>query len=524
MEDKLEKYNKLISQGYKTLNEILEENNISRSQIKSIRKYTDFLDKESAYYPKARKEVNFYSKEYTQKIIEFSNLSKGDKSKVICKLTYGVESTSQLEEKRKLLSEVNKANSTERTIKRNKTNTEKYGTCNFVNSDKTKKTIIEKYGSVENYNLEMGKRRKERFATASEKFCKENDCSMFCEIFEPCVKHLSSTLNWCVEQADVKLLMFENVPYIRNCDIPLINEQLDKVGKNYSHSSKGEQELIKFIKSICDCDVMENDRKAIYPKELDVYIPSKNIAIEFDGLYWHDEIRTHDKNQQLIKTNLCEEKGIDLIHVFEDDWRDRQEIVKSMICSRLGIYDKKIFARKCEIKEIELSVAKIFFNENHLQGFAKGNVYLGLFYEDELVQAIIINKKGFHDGNVELTRMVTKLNTQVIGGFSKLIYYACKKYEILEMVSYVNRAWFNGKGYISSGFEVIGENVPSYYYVVGGNRIHKSHFRKDKIKSMYDKGLLKFYDENKSEHENMLENKIYRIYDCGTIKVKWTAK
>ena len=521
MDNKLEKYNNLISQNYKTLNEILEENGISQYQIKSIRKYTDFLDKESAYYPKARKEVNFYSKETAQKIIEFANLSKGDKCKQINLLSYGVENVSQLEDVRKSVSEKNKANSEERTIKRNKTNMERYGTCNFVNFDKTKKTIIDKYGSMENYNLEMGKKRKERFATASEKFCKENDCSMFNEIFEPCVKHLVSTLDWCIEQANVKLLVFENTSYIRNCDIPLINEQLNKIKKNYSHTSKGEQELIKFIKSICNCEIIENDRKIIYPKELDIYIPSKKLAIEFDGLYWHDEIHTHTKNQQLIKTNLCNEKGIDLIHVFEDDWRDRKEIIKSMICSRLGIYNKKIFARKCEIKEIELSVAKVFFNENHLQGFTKGNINLGLFYENELVQAIIVNKKGFHDGNVELTRMVTKLNTQVVGGFSKLVDYVCKKYKFYKIISYVNRAWFNGKGYLSSGFEVVSKTIPSYYYIVGGKRIHKSHFRKDKIKKMYEKGLLKFYDENKSEHENMLENKIYRIYDCGTIKVEY---
>ena len=43
---------------------------------------------------------------------------------------------------------------------------------------------------------------------------------------------------------------------------------------------------------------------------------------------------------------------MDLIHVFEDDWLYKKEIVKSMIASRLGIYKEKIFARKCQIKEI----------------------------------------------------------------------------------------------------------------------------------------------------------------------------
>ena len=212
--NKLEKYNNLISQNYKTLNEILDDNYIPRSQIKSIRKYADFLESIKIYHPKAKKEVNMYSQEVADEIIKYANLSKVEKSKTISLLKYGVENKSQLEETRKKLSEINKANSAERTEKRNKTNMERYGTCDFINSDKAKKTIVEKYGSVENYNAEMGKKRKERFKNASEKFCEENDCSMFSEIFEIGIKHKDTTLNWCLKQTNVKLLMFENVFYI----------------------------------------------------------------------------------------------------------------------------------------------------------------------------------------------------------------------------------------------------------------------------------------------------------------------
>ena len=197
----------------------------------------------------------------------------------------------------------------------------------------------------------------------------------------------------------------------------------------------------------------------------------------------------------------------------------KKEIVKSMIASRLGIYKEKIFARKCQIKEIEKDQAKIFFDKNHLQGFAYGDLYLGLMFNDELIQCICINKKGWHDGNVELTRMVTKLNTQVVGGFSKLMKHISDYIEYKSITSYVYKAWFNGKGYIESGFKIVKENNPSYSYVVNGRRVHKSHFRKDKIKKMFERGELKFYDSNKTEHEIMKENKIHRIYDCGTTKV-----
>lgn len=107
---------------------------------------------------------------------------------------------------------------------------------------------------------------------------------------------------------------------------------------------------------------------------------------------------------------------------------------------------------------------------------------MGLFYEDELMQAISITFKGWHDGNTELTRMTTKLNTQVIGGFSKLMKHISDYIEYKSITSYVYKAWFNGKGYIESGFKIVKENNPSYSYVVNGRRVHKSHFRKDKIK------------------------------------------
>lgn len=513
-----EEYDKYESLGYRTLMEIFNENGFTKSLKKSINNYIEFLDKSEimeVYHPKAHKNAELYSPKLIEKIVEFGKLSKGDKSKIICKLTYGVESTLQLEEKRKLMSEINKANSAERTIKRNKTNMERYGTCNFVNSDKTKKTIIEKYGSVENYNLEMGKRRKERFATASEKFCKENDCSMFSEIFEVGVKHKDTTMEWCLKQMDVKLLTFENVFYIKNCDIPLINEQLDKIGKNYSHSSKDEQEIIKFIKSKYDGEIIENDRKVIFPKELDIYIPNKKVAIEFDGLYWHSTEHQKNKNYHLNKTIACEEKGIRLIHIFEDEWKCKQDIVKSIILSSLGIYERKIFARKCEVKEVDDFTFRNFCNENHIQGECNSSERLGLFYNNELVQCVGFGKSRFTKNENELIRMVTKLNTQVIGGFSKLMKHYGKN-----CISYIDRRLFDGKGYNSSGFEYILTNKPNYYYTKKFERFYRMNFTKQNIAKKFPNK----YDSNLTEEENMKKLGFYRIYDCGTIKVKWTAK
>lgn len=398
---------------------------------------------------------------------------------------------------------------------------EKYGVEYYNQTEESKKihkkTVSERYG-VENISqINAVKKKKEQLNINKLTYAKSLNLINVDELAKKFNRNEGVIID-DIRLLNLKIIKFNNDTrfYIEESNLPILSDffsKTDECGKSYS-----EKELVDFVKSIYSDEIMENTKRIIPPKELDIYIPKMKLAIEYNGLYWHDENHV-DKNYHLTKTNMCNEKGIDLIHVFEDDWLERKEIVKSMIASRLGVYKEKIFARKCQIKEIEKDQAKIFFNENHLQGFAYGDLYLGLMFNDELIQCICINKKGWHDGNVELTRMVTKLNTQVIGGFSKLMKHISDYIEYKSITSYVYKAWFNGKGYIESGFKIVKENNPSYSYVVNGRRVHKSHFRKDKIKKMFERGGLKFYDSDKTEHENMIENKIYRIYDCGTMKV-----
>ncbi len=398
---------------------------------------------------------------------------------------------------------------------------EKYGVEYYNQTEESKKnhkkTVSERYG-VENISqINAVKKKKEELNINKLTYAKSLNLISVDELAKKFDRNEGVIID-DIRLLNLKIIKFNNDVrfYIEESNLPILSDffsKTDECGKSYS-----EKELVDFVKSIYSDEIMENTKRIIPPKELDIYIPKMKLAIEYNGLYWHDENHV-DRNYHLTKTNMCNEKGIDLIHVFEDDWLYKKEIVKSMIASRLGVYKEKIFARKCQIKEIEKDQAKTFFDENHLQGFAYGDLYLGLTFDDELIQCICINKKGWHDGNVELTRMVTKLNTQVIGGFSKLMKHISDYIEYESITSYVYKAWFNGKGYAESGFKVIKENNPSYSYVVNGKRVHKSHFRKDKIKKMFERGELKFYDSNKTEHENMIENKIYRIYDCGTMKV-----
>lgn len=502
---------KYIKEGWIPLRDVIKEfgekYDLCENTASSI---LDYL-KIEIYKP--LRQLSFISEEQKKQFEDFlkqfnsSNERKLYLQEQTCIKKYGVKNPSQSDFAKEKIFIKSTENATERLEKAKKTNLEKYG----VENPFQLWNFYDYWNSLSDEEKEI---RNSKISESKQKYKFENEDKLYLAELGDIFDKDDSGISRAINKLNIYHSDDEHV-YIMKSDLSKLLEYY-KLTEN-SIISYSEKELVNFIHSIYNGEIIENPRNIISPSELDIYIPNKNLAIEFDGIYWHNELYK-DLNYHLNKTKKCSEKGIDLIHVFEDDWKYKKEIVKSMIASRLGIYQQKVFARKCEIKNITKNEAELFFNENHLQGFTNCNDYIALIYNNEVVQCVAIQEKGWHDGNVELTRMVTKLNTQVVGGFSKLMKFVYDKYKS-PITSYIYRAWFNGKGYNKSGFKVIKENPPSYSYVMNGKRIHKSHFRKDKIKKMYEKGLLKFYDETKTEHENMMNNHIYRIYDCGTIKV-----
>jgi len=201
----------------------------------------------------------------------------------------------------------------------------------------------------------------------------------------------------------------------------------------------------------------------------------------------------------------------------------KQEIVKSRILNLLGKTPNKIYARKCEVKEInDNKLVRDFLENNHQQGFVGSQIKLGLFYNNELVSLMIFGskrkfmKQNNSDNVYEMLRFCNKLNTSVIGGADKLFKYFIKNYQPKEVISYADRSWSQGELYKKLGFEFVSKTPPNYYYVIDGFRKHRFGFRKDKL-------ISDGFDSNKSEHEIMLERKIYRIYDSGSLKFKFDS-
>jgi hypothetical protein len=273
-----------------------------------------------------------------------------------------------------------------------------------------------------------------------------------------------------------------------------------------------EREVSDFITSL-NINFEENDRSVLNGKELDIYIPSKKIAIEFNGLYWHSEL-FKDKNYHLDKTELCEKEEIQLIHIFEDEWLYKQDIVKSRLKNLLGLTETMIYGRKCVIKNVSSKITKSFLDDNHIQGKCVDKIRYGLYHQDELVSIMTFGKrKILNNDGWELIRFCNKLNTSVIGGASKLFKHFIKTHVFETLISYADRRWSDGGLYNNLGFEYISKTPPNYFYY---NENLKT--RESRIKYQKHKLVTQGFDVNLTEREITNKMGLYRIYDSGNLK------
>ena len=295
----------------------------------------------------------------------------------------------------------------------------------------------------------------------------------------------------------------------------LANVQLCQKCKG-DHSSRCQYEVYEFLSKYIS-HIKYNVRSIIFPYELDIYVPEKKIAIEYNGVYWHRAESPEDKKRHLNKTNLCEKLGIHLIHIFENEWKTKQEIIKSRIKNLLGIYDNVIYARNCEIKQLSSKDSNKFIDENHLQGHTNCAINLGLFHNDELVSVMTFSKTRFSKQyEYELVRFCSKLNYHIPGAASKLLKYFERNYKPKSLISYADRRWtstFNSV-YQKLGFTFSHASSPNYWYFLQSSTCLESRVKYQKHKL---KNLLEKFDPNKTEYENMQDNGYFRIFDCGNL-------
>lgn len=279
----------------------------------------------------------------------------------------------------------------------------------------------------------------------------------------------------------------------------------------------------QFQKSIAEFLKLQNinieicNTKLLGGKELDIYIPELKLGIECNGIYWHNELN-RPKLYHRNKYILAKEKGIELIQIWQDDWRYKSDIIMSKLLSKVNKTIKIIGSRKCIIKEVNFNDTRIFLNNNHLLGHVPSKLNYGLYYNNELISLMTFSKSRINNENknsYELLRYCNKLNHTIVGGANKLYQYFLHHNNPQNVISYVNLEWNEDNCYRKLGFIKLKDTNIVYSYVYKGIKRHRFNFRKDIL-------VKQGFDKNKTEHEIMLDRKIYRVYNTGNAIWSWS--
>lgn len=274
---------------------------------------------------------------------------------------------------------------------------------------------------------------------------------------------------------------------------------------NKSSVSQPEKELASWIGKYFSINC--NNRQIIAPQELDIFIPDKNIAIEFDGLYYHS---SKPSRYHLEKTLKCEEKQINLIHIFEDEWHFKKRQVKSLIKDIVGFGKTKLASNNIEIKCVDKKIAEIFLNKYSFSGFKPSKQFVGVYHKNRLIFVCSFAKpKAIKDYEWELNNFASMFNFSIDKALEKCIDFFKEKYSN-SIIYYKDRRFP-----LSIDGKPIKETKPIFYYVKGRYRFSRLDFTKDKQQEIFEN-----FDNNLSEQQNMFNNGYSLIYDCGKLIYK----
>jgi hypothetical protein len=416
------------------------------------------------------------------------------------------------------------------------TNLEKYGaTCSLMNNDikeKVLETNINRYGveqifssqqikeKIKKTNLERyGYETPAKNSIIKERTCKTNLKRYGVEYVSKA--HISeNSQNILNDKEKFKIMFLKNgvsdMAKLLGVGESLIytTQQKFNLGLTNFNGSSYENEIKFWLQQ--NNISFTKDRTLCFPKEIDIFMPEHKLAIEFNGLFWHCEEGGKYKNYHFEKYKQCQNKNIQLIHIFEDEWIYKKEICKSIIAGHLNMQRTKIQARKCMIKEVSNKELRTFLNENHLQGYAPASVNFALIHDNNIVAALTFCKSRYNKNiEWELLRLATKINTIIIGGIQKLWWYFLKKYNPNSIVSYCDLRWFDGNIYKTLGFNKKEDAKPTYWYTDYTYRFHRSKFTKKKC-------ILAAQKNTQKDISNLTEKIIardilhlHRIWDCG---------
>lgn len=423
----------------------------------------------------------------------------------------------------------NPAHSAEVRSKVKQTNTERYGgvapACSPDVKNKIKRTVANRTDEERDAIIQ---RRKQTFLSTTGS-TSHAQSQLQPDVIERINKY-SYDPDWLYDQHVTQGKTLTEIAEFIGVTVSVISQRFQRLNvdvvKRSRATAKGsaeEQQLLEFVRSLVggDIEIHTNDRTVIPPRELDIYIPRYNIAIEYCGIFWHGETRGRNRSYHAEKYRACAERGVRLIQVWSSEWLNNRELVKSRLSSILHKNALTLYARKCKVKQISPGQADVFFASNHIQGKCSAAINYGLFNDDvQLVAVMSFGKDRFSKSQrYELIRFAVAQRMSIVGGASKLFKAFCTDYRT-EVVSYSDNRWNTGAVYKQLGFTQTHTSQPNYFYfdTLGDTNklFSRIQFQKHKLSLK-----LEVFDPTLTEWENMRLNGYDRIWDCGNTVWVW---
>lgn len=307
--------------------------------------------------------------------------------------------------------------------------------------------------------------------------------------------------------------------------------------------SNMENEVCEFLTTICpNISIQRHSRSICSPKEVDIFLPDHELGIECNPTYthnssfadpWGDAIKPPSYHKH--KTDRCEQAGVFLFHIFGYEWTYRKDIIKSMIANLISRSSRKVYGRNTEIVELSHSECSRFLELNHRQGPVSSSIRLGLKCKetDEIISAMCFTKmrstmgasKHDDDETYELVRFCNKLNTNVVGGASKLFKHFLVNYNPSKVVSFSDRAHTKGNLYVTLGFEKVSISDPSYVWVnlKDNTYYHRVTCQKHNLVNLFT-DVTEDTIQQKTEKAIMMEHGYAQVFDSGVIRWEYTKK
>ncbi|MES2559045.1 MAG: hypothetical protein V4590_04860 [Bacteroidota bacterium] len=198
-----------------------------------------------------------------------------------------------------------------------------------------------------------------------------------------------------------------------------------------------------------------------------VFLPQHQLIIHCIPLH-HTETLPHNFCVDL--SNKAEQLNLKIIHLWEDVYIKNKTLVEARLLSLIGVRSR-IHARKTTIMRIDKQQAEDFLNTHHLQQYVSAYYKYALVLNDEIVAVATFSKsRVMQDGAVpyrsyELIRFASKTGTTVTGGLGKLLNHFIEQHHPAHLMTYADRDWSTGEGYVKLGFTETSRTPPQLFWV-----------------------------------------------------------